>query len=71
MQTFTRELREVMADPSVLPAGALSKASGYEDGTDAAFLSRLWRELYDDEPVQASPAWSVRRPGVAGGRTGG
>jgi len=49
MQTFKRELREVIADPSVLPDGALFTATGYEDGTDEAFLSRLWRELYGGE----------------------
>jgi len=51
MQVFKRELREVMADPSVLPDGALATAAEYEDGSPEAFLSRLRRELYGDEPV--------------------
>ena len=51
MQVFKKELREVIADPSVLPNGALFTAANYEDGSAEAFLSRLWHELYGDEPA--------------------
>jgi hypothetical protein len=51
MRKFKAELREVMGDPSKLPPGALSTAAEYDDGTDEAFLRRLWRDLYGDEPV--------------------
>jgi len=51
MRVFKRELHEVIANPSVLPNGALLTAAAYEDGTDEAFLSRLWHELYGDESV--------------------
>jgi hypothetical protein len=40
-----------------LPEGALGTAAEYEDGSDEAFLRRLWHELYGDEPVMpAAPA---------------
>ncbi len=32
---------------------ALSTAAEFEDGSDEAFLRRLWRELYGDEQVQS------------------
>jgi len=51
VKTFKRELREVIADPSVLPEGALFTAANYEDGSAEAFLANLWRDLYGDEPV--------------------
>jgi hypothetical protein len=39
-----------------LPKGALGTAAEYEDGSDEAFLRRLWHELYGDEPVTPAPA---------------
>lgn len=51
MRRFKVELREVMADPSKLPENALFTAAQYDDGSDEAFLRRLWRDLYGDEPV--------------------
>lgn len=59
MDTFKREFREVIADPSVLPQYALDTAAEYDDGSDAEFLARLWRDLYPDEPY----------PSAAGGTT--
>lgn len=53
--TFKREFREVVTNPRVLPEGALSTASAYEDGTDEAFLVRLWHELYGDESPTVDP----------------
>ncbi len=57
---FKSDFREIIADPTVLPEHALFTAAGYEDGTDEAFLARVWREIYGDESpsaeqVQASP----------------
>ncbi|MFL6075385.1 MAG: hypothetical protein ACJ73S_18500 [Mycobacteriales bacterium] len=49
MPTFKAELREALADPSRLPKGALGLAAEYDDGSDEAFLRRLWRDLYGDE----------------------
>ena len=46
---FKHEFREVMADPTVLPTGALFTAAEYDDRSDEAFLAHLWRELYGDE----------------------
>jgi hypothetical protein len=51
MPKFKAELREAIADPSQLPEDALFTAAQYDDGTDEAFLRRLWRDLYGDEPV--------------------
>jgi len=51
MRVFKEELRRAVRDPAVLPEGALFKAGAFEDGTDQAFLDRLWRDLYGDEPV--------------------
>jgi hypothetical protein len=35
-----------------LPNYALFTAAEFDDGTDEAFLRRLWHELYGDEPVR-------------------
>jgi len=53
MQTFKAELREAIDDPDQLPDDELSKHVRYEDGSPEAFLRRLWRDLYGDEPVDA------------------
>jgi len=37
--------------PSRLPDDELFKAVDYGDGSDQAFLRRLWRDLYGDEPA--------------------
>jgi hypothetical protein len=49
MQVFKSELREALRDPSQLPGDELFESVEYADGSDEAFLSRLWRELYGDE----------------------
>lgn len=51
---FKDEFRRLLSgDLDKLPEYALFTAAEYEDGSDKAFLQRLWRELYGDEPVQA------------------
>jgi hypothetical protein len=49
MQVFKSELREAISDPSQLPGDELSESVQYSDGSDAAFLRRLWHDLYGDE----------------------
>jgi hypothetical protein len=50
---FKDEFRRLLSgELDQLPGGALSTAAEYEDGSDEAFLRRLWHELYGDEPVQ-------------------
>ena len=39
-----------LADPSRLPDDELFKAVDYGDGSDQAFLRRLWHDLYGGEP---------------------
>jgi hypothetical protein len=48
---FREELREALADPSLLPDNELSNAVEYDDGSSQAFLRRLWHDLYGDEPA--------------------
>lgn len=52
MRVFKAELREALRDPSQLPGDELSESVEYADGSDEAFLRRLWRDLYGDEPWQ-------------------
>ena len=54
MTTFKSELHEALKDPSRLPGDELSESVEYIDGSDEAFLRRLWHELYGDEPVDLS-----------------
>jgi hypothetical protein len=50
---FKDEFRRLLSgDLDQLPKGALGTAAEFDDGTDEAFLRRLWHELYGDEPVQ-------------------
>ena len=49
MQVFKSELREALRDPSQLPGDELFESVQYDDGSDEAFLSRLWHDLYGDE----------------------
>jgi hypothetical protein len=50
---FKDEFRRLLSgELGNLPKEALSTAAEYEDGSDEAFLRRLWHELYGDEPVQ-------------------
>ena len=55
MQAFKAELREALRDPRQLPAGELSESVQYDDGSDEAFLRRLWHDLYGDEPSGMPP----------------
>jgi hypothetical protein len=59
MQVFKSELREAIRDLSRLPDDELSKSVQYTDGSDEAFLRRLWHELYGDEPVDATAGPAV------------
>lgn len=51
MRVFKRELAELIRDPLLLPSHLLGIAADYDDGSDLAFLHRLWRDLYGDEPM--------------------
>ena len=52
-QQFKDEFRRLLSgELDQVPKGALGTASAYDDGSDEAFLRRLWNELYGDEPVQ-------------------
>jgi hypothetical protein len=53
-RVFKSELRQALGDPALLPDGELFKSVQYENGSDEAFLVWLWRELYGDEPFEAS-----------------
>ena len=55
MRVFKRELREALKDPGKLPGDELSESVEYDDGSDEAFLRRLWHDLYGDEPLKAPP----------------
>jgi hypothetical protein len=57
MQVFKAELRQALRDPGLLPGDELFESVEYGDGSDEAFLRRLWRDLYGDEPH--SPANEV------------
>ncbi len=59
---FTAELQKALADPGRLPDDELSDAAGYADGSDEAFLRRLWHDLYGDQP---SPGDHPPSPGPA------
>ena len=48
---FKEQLTEAIRDPSQIPEDALFHAAQYSDGTDEKFLSRLWHDLYPDEPL--------------------
>ena len=51
MRAFKAELRKALKDPGQLPDDELSKHVRYEEGSSEAFLRRLWRDLYGEEPV--------------------
>ena len=51
IQIFRMELREALSDPGRLPDNELFKAVQFSDGSNEAFLRRLWRDLYGDEPA--------------------
>jgi len=50
IRVFRTELQEALAHPEQLPDNELFKAVQYDDGSNEAFLRRLWRDLYGDQP---------------------
>lgn len=48
---FTAELKAALASPALLPGDELFDAAEYDDGSDEAFLRRLWHDMYPGEPV--------------------
>jgi len=50
IRAFKAELQQALADPGQLPADELFDAVDYGDGSDEAFLRRLWHNLYGDQP---------------------
>ena len=53
MRVFKSELSEALKDPRQLPDHELSESVEYDDGSDEAFLRRLWNDLYGNEPFEA------------------
>jgi hypothetical protein len=51
IRVFREELSEALADPSRLPDDELFKAVDFGDGSNEAFLRRLWHDLYGGEPA--------------------
>ena len=51
MRVFKEGLWQALASPGELPKGELENAVEFTDENEAAFLRRLWRDLYDDEPA--------------------
>jgi hypothetical protein len=63
MRAFKAELRAAVSDPGQVPGDEMSRHVEYEDGSPGAFLCRLWRDLYGEEPPAAAdglfaPTWS-------------
>jgi hypothetical protein len=54
MRVFKAELRQAITHPDQVPRAELSTHVQYDDGSPEAFLRRLWRDLYGDEPVTAT-----------------
>ena len=54
MRAFKAELRAAVSDPGQVPGDELSRHVEYEDGSPGAFLRRLWRDLYGEEPPAAA-----------------
>jgi hypothetical protein len=51
IRLFKAELREAILHPERLPEGELEWNVEYNDADDEAFMTRLWKDLYGDEPV--------------------
>jgi hypothetical protein len=51
MRVFKSELHQALVSPHQLPDDELFESVEYDDGSDEAFLRRLWRDLYGDEPI--------------------
>jgi hypothetical protein len=54
MRAFKAELRAAVSDPGRVPGDELSRHVECEDGSPGAFLRRLWRDLYGEEPPAAA-----------------
>jgi hypothetical protein len=50
MQLFQAGLRPALRDPGLLPGDELFEPVEYDDGSDEAFLRRLWPHLHEGEP---------------------
>jgi hypothetical protein len=50
IRAFKAELQQALADPGQLPGDELFAAVDYGDGSDEAFLRRLWHDLYGGQP---------------------
>lgn len=56
-RTFVKELRQALSgDTAGLPDEALWEAAEYSDGTDEAFLKRVWEEIFPEEQLPTRPA---------------
>jgi hypothetical protein len=53
MRAFKSALHEAIIHPDQVPRGELFSHVQYDDGNLEAFLRRLWRDFYGDEPVGA------------------
>ena len=51
IRVFKNELRAAILHPERLPEGELESNVEYDEPDDEAFMARLWRDLYGDEPV--------------------
>lgn len=51
MHAFKTELRQAITHPGQVPCNEISSHLQHGDGSTEAFLRRLWRDLYGDEPV--------------------
>ncbi|HEY1702280.1 MAG TPA: hypothetical protein VGG75_21450 [Trebonia sp.] len=65
MRTFKAQLRELLQNPGRLPDRFFSHLR-HDCGSDEAFMERLWRYLYDDEPVAQPGTAQAPRNGDAG-----
>ncbi|PRY00635.1 hypothetical protein [Allonocardiopsis opalescens] len=48
---FLAELRAAIIDPGQVPDDELFNAACFEDGSDEAFLARVWHDIYPDRPL--------------------
>lgn len=51
IKPFKEQLRIALMDPTALAEDALFEAAQYSEGSDTAFLRKLWSDLYPDEPA--------------------
>ena len=61
MRAFKVELRQAIDHPGQVLGDVLFSHVGYEDSGTGAFLRRLWRDLYGDEPVVGPGGAESRR----------